>query len=459
MNIKNGLALSAMLVIGYVTYAMQPTEPGESSAMAEARGATRESSTLQQIAAESIARQIHDQKKTSFMLKGDEVRLDELAPQFRDLVAGAYYRLYRNTFKPSFESVISQDEMLLGTLSDGSYITYETIQNEETPGWGHDHVYRWVRRGDSFEFSQELLVVHSDDSGLLPLIVTASADSSLLAIGYDESIYIYAKDGNDQFNKIQRISVDINRNNVGHLALSNDALAVYYGMQRTLEIPEGLVIYTLNDAKQFARTQSIPYEDPELGGGRIGTVTFDVTGRYFAYTCIDGTVKIWSRDAGTMHFTLKETLQPDPHEATKSDGIVVFSPNNKFIAYGYEKRVVIWQMASDGEITQMHDFYVESKNVVISGLSFNHDSNWLVAVGMPNSFVLWAFNRMIDKWYYMHTQEGYYSTVQFVATDFMLAQSSFNLQLWWVPDFWNILGDSQKSLEKTAGASKIGASE
>jgi WD40 repeat protein len=139
-----------------MTYAMQPTERGESSAMAAARGEEQNIPTLQQKTAESIARQIHDEKKSSFMFYGDEVQLNEFPPQFRDLIAQAYYRLYPEEFPPQFMQYLKNADDVEVKVHDLRF----SSDGKELYGIYQDGLLKWALGQDglfSYVDRQELL--------------------------------------------------------------------------------------------------------------------------------------------------------------------------------------------------------------------------------------------------------------------------------------------------------------
>jgi hypothetical protein len=441
-----------------MTYAMQPTERGESSAMAAARGEKQNIPTLQQKTAESIARQIHDQKKRSFMFNGVETRLDEFSDLWKKLVTDAYYHLYPQEVKPSYESFIENADTLLAVLSDGSYVAYETVERDPDSDQYDAQVQRWTMNADQFQVSQILATVPLEEVVVYSFVVTASADSQLLAFGYKDLIRIYQKNNNDQFNQIQEIPIDDTRCSLLNMALSNETLVIHQlvGEGQTepaLRSKSELLVYTLDAARnQFGQTQVIAYKNPDLVTDTITSISFDARGDYFVSASYDVGVKIWSRDSRTMQFALQKTLIPIPSERHRNDGgRVLLSPSNTFLAWGQKNSVVIWKIVSQGEFTQVQDFQMNSTMGGVYNLSFNDESNRLVVLMSQrrymtnNEFVIFALNTASDRWQQVYTQLGRYRMAAFVHQDFMYAenlvgQGSAGTELWWIPnaqDIWD----------------------
>ncbi len=359
MKISNIIALTCIAVVGYMTYAMQPTERGESSAMAAARGEEQNIPTLQQKTAESIARQIHDEKKSSFMFYGDEVQLNEFPSQFRDLVAEAYYRLYPEEMAHwRLVQEIRGDGNSIKALPDGTFVSAIAYNELER------RIERWRLQDDgTFQVSQGIAIENRQ------IGIAASSDGNLLAVGWTVPISVYGRGAGDQFVLLQGDIL------IGVARFNKVTKAIYNGPSgKTL-----VVSYTGADGRM--RLSIFSWDNmnnrfeliQDFVDRYYDSISFNSTGdRFVAIRSSDDTLQIWSHNQDTGMFGITTDL------GSESPAYAVFSPDDRYIAYTDRSRsnntyrLVIKSITPQGAITELQNIPLQHKYYF--DLKFSADS-------------------------------------------------------------------------------------
>jgi hypothetical protein len=326
MNIKNVIALSAMLVVGYVTYTMQ--QPAESSAMAAARGAGREAPSLKQMAATKIARMLHDGEMTIDLTNMPEdpqermIALNKFFHRQEKAIADAYYRLYPDEFPKSLIETQKIDDYasFLTRLSDGSFIINVGSRSSEI-------IQRWRLQPDgTFVSSEELNVERKTD--IADHSMAVSLDGNLICLGPELPLMVYARDAHGKFARLQAINGDTAWSVISRCAVYSDTvgktlMVKYYSREREKKL---LDIYDWSpEINRFEKVQEM-LEDA-WGIQFIDNNSFIAAAR--------DRVTVWARNAIGEQFTLRETF---------STGKITRSG---YTALSLDKRVFAWSSESD----------------------------------------------------------------------------------------------------------------
>ncbi len=326
MKISNIIALTCIAVVGYMTYAMQPTERGESSAMAAARGEEQNIPTLQQLSMTRIAKGLHDGEMridVTGMPKYPQERmavLDRFFPDHVKAIAEAYYRLYPEEFPTTQTQKIPGIAVFLARLSDGSFIV--TIDDYRA----FCIVQRWRLQSDgTFVSSEELKVARSDLSNDS---MAVSLDGNIMCLGPKLPMPIYARDSLGKFQRVQAISGDTDwLGEISCCAVYSDTvsktLAVcYYSTTRKQNL---LDIYDWNpELNRFEKLQEM-FE-------RAWDVQF-IDNNCFIAAAWDR-VTVWARKTIGETFTLRETLFTGEIEKR---GPAALSLNKRIFVWGMER--------------------------------------------------------------------------------------------------------------------------
>ncbi len=443
MNIRNIAALYAMLVVGYVTYTMEPVGGGESSAMAAARGAGRQIPRLEEIAAEAVARQIHDQKKTSFtdvpfMEKG-ETRLDEFPELMQELVAEAYYRLYpeeictRVVAAPERVQEIPASLGGLAALPDGGFVGFFT--EWETL---HESIEYW-RMGADNQFHRSQIVTRQNMNNRLIGSIAVSPDGNLLAAQMRSGVFVYERGDDGQFTLLQEVPIQVEDTDrfiqlaVHHSEASKTLVVAYVkpGHQRVFDI-----FAWDNRRNSFFREQEITHNEEW-----INEINFDGTGNYFA--CASSTkVEIWSKNSSAGLWSSKEVLilSGAPFWANS----VAFSPDNRFILTSQPASFTLWRMSQQGTITLVQDIDVPGNYYRIC--NFSRDSSRFALISYNGwRATIWNLNRTNNEVKRIYSLgESRCLTALFIGDEYLALGAGRTIEIWHVPQptveqIWNYI--------------------
>jgi hypothetical protein len=464
MKISNIITLASIALVGYAMYAMQRPEQGESSAMGAARGAGREVSSLQQIAAESIARQIHDEKKRSFMLKGIETKLDEFPELMQELVAEAYYRLYPREIyariaAPRRVQEIPDTQGGLAALPDGGFVRVFTEHETD-----HQSIEYW-RMGDDNQFHRLQIITRQDMNTRLIESIAVSADGNLLAADMRSRVCVYARGDDGQFTLLQEVPLEVaNAGRVLPMAIHHSEASktlvvacVKPGARRVFDI-----FAWDNRRNGFLRQQEIPHNEQW-----VQQINFDQTGNYFA--CAFNTkVEIWSWNTSNNAWASKEVLMLAgiPLSVNYS---VVFSPDNRFILTGRYDGFSLWRMNQQGASTLVQDIRVPGGGC--GTYNFSADSSRFPLMNLNGfSATIWNLNQTNNEVNLIYTL-GVSNIALFIGDEYLARGVENSIEIWHVlsqptlEQIWDYiltysdmpeLEEPQASSETTSGSSSSG---
>jgi len=361
------------------------------------------------------------------MFYGDEVQLNEFPPQFRDLVAQAYYRLYPEEIctqavaAPERVQEIPYTWGELVALPDGSFVRVFTEWEA-----GHQAIEYW-RMGDDNQFYRSQIVTRQDVDTRLIGSLAVSADGNLLAAHMRSDVFVYERGADDQFTLLEEVPLDVA--DTGRTIL----LAIHHSeSSKTLVVacvkPGDRRAFDIfawdNRRNSFLRQQEITHNEE-----RIHQINFDGTGNCFA--CASNTkVEIWSRNSSRGLWASKEVLMLSgaPFWADS----VAFSPDSRFILSGKHGGFTLWKMNHQGASMLVQDIGV-SRNCM--ACNFSQDSSRFVLISYNSwTATIWNLNRTNNEVKLIYTLgESEYLRALFIGDEYLALQTENRIDVWHVP--------------------------